>query len=889
MPDFWALNPFSIKIRKNKRVYTDTKQLWHRAQSVRSWSPQRGNDELDFAGAFLKPILADYGFRGSVVLMSNLLDVVSDFYTEEALTPVGKEVLHERTNSRADLELREYLRRQITFFENYTDRMPAFEDTMAMLCHFLLGLIPDYALSYDADHPFLTIRLTDLCDDVHDATGRIVTELLTNDDIQHHNLYLPCRKRLEANLLRIAKIDPAKAHEANPHRLVMPPAATHLDAEAVVDEYLIGTPFRPFLKTELPLEISDQTRYEHVHILGGTGHGKTQFLQKWICHDLDLAAQAKRSLVVIDGQGDLIRNISKLDIFHPDHGPLKDKIIIIDPNDVLYPPAINMFATNDERMAQYGPAEREKVQNSAVALYEDFFRELLGAELTAQQGTVFKYLARLMLEIPDATIVTLRELMEDPKPFIPYMKQLTGSARVFFARDFFNKSFNATKKQISKRLLGVMSTPAFERIFSGTENKIDLFEKLNDGSIILINTAKEMLKDEGAKLFGRFFTSMIGQAVLERAAVLESDRTPTFLYIDECHDYFDSTIEMLLAQGRKYKISVTLAHQHLDQLNTSQRGSVLGNTSVKACGGMNAKDAGVLAKEMRVTHDFLQNMRKREGETEFALSIKHQVPSAIKVSIPFGLLEERPAMDADARERLQEVIRERYCWKYEANTTEIDFPDDPSPSQPPPPKKPDPKPSSQRTKAKPVAQPKPREPVAEIDTIHAPEPILRGKGGKRHTYLQNLVSTLAQEQGWRTEIEYNVLEGTGQIDVALLKGDRMIACEISVTTPTKHEVANIKKCLQAGAEEVWVIAQEKKKLSAIEVTAKKILGKQLSQVQFLLPDQLPTELEANDANQGEAQLVLGYRVKVKRSVSSLLKAENRRKSILSTIVKKNDL
>ena len=45
--------------------------------------------------------------------------------------------------------------------------------------------------------------------------------------------------------------------------------------------------------------------------------------------------------------------------------------------------------------------------NGVVELYESFFGALLGAELTQKQGVIFRYLARLMLAIPGATIHTL--------------------------------------------------------------------------------------------------------------------------------------------------------------------------------------------------------------------------------------------------------------------------------------------------------------------------------------------------------------------------------------------------------------------------------------------------------------------------------------------------
>jgi len=278
--------------------------------------------------------------------------------------------------------------------------------------------------------------------------------------------------------MNVSKIDPRQP-PSNRHRYIAPIDAKNLSDDEIVEQYLVGTPYRKFFNTKVPLPLNEQARFEHSYILAGSGHGKTQFIQKWIAQDIEMATQERRSIVVIDSQGDLIKRIARLDVFNPVHGKLRDKLVIIDPTDVQFPAAINMFAMDDERLNSYGLVEREKVQNSAIALYEHFFGELLGAELTAKQGVVFKYLARLMLEIPDATILTLRDLVDDPKPFIPYMDKLTGSARVFFAREFLDKSFNQTRKQISKRLWGVLSTPAFERLFSAKETKVNLFELMN--------------------------------------------------------------------------------------------------------------------------------------------------------------------------------------------------------------------------------------------------------------------------------------------------------------------------------------------------------------------------------------------------------------------------
>ncbi|MEI9899156.1 MAG: hypothetical protein WDN31_02425 [Hyphomicrobium sp.] len=78
-----------------------------------------------------------------------------------------------------------------------------------------------------------------------------------------------------------------------------------------------------------------------------------------------------------------------------------------------FPPSLNLFDAHAGRLAGYGPADQERALNGLIELYETFFGALLGAELTQKQGVIFRYLARLMLAIPGATIHTLMQLMED--------------------------------------------------------------------------------------------------------------------------------------------------------------------------------------------------------------------------------------------------------------------------------------------------------------------------------------------------------------------------------------------------------------------------------------------------------------------------------------------
>jgi hypothetical protein len=53
-------------------------------------------------------------------------------------------------------------------------------------------------------------------------------------------------------------------------------------------------------------------------------------------------------------------------------------------------------------------------------------------------------------------------------------------------------------------------------------------------------------------------------------------------------------------------------------------------------------------------------------------------------------------------------------------------------------------------------------------------------------------------------------QSLGSVDVALEKGGRRIACEVSVTTDAEHELGNVQKCLAAGFETVILVRQTRK-------------------------------------------------------------------------------
>jgi hypothetical protein len=485
---------------------------------------------------------------------------------------------------------------------------------------------------------------------VPEIVGRIMVTMY-DDDIVATGLFDPVRQQMERNLAVAAGLTLEEA-KRKPSAII-PPAQSALPVPKIVSTYLFGTAFEQLFSLKLPFAIPEAIRFEHVHVLAGSGHGKTQTLQHLILADLQKPDPP--GLVIIDSQGDMIRKVSRLALFE---GDLAERLILIDPRDVEYPPALNMFDVNLERIGRYGAADREQILNGVIELYEYFFGSLLGAELTQKQTLIFRYLARLMIHIPAATIRTLIELMDDTRPYQSVIDGLPESARMFFTKEFADRSYTDTRTQIKRRLYGIVENQTFERMFSAPRNRIDIPTALNDGKIVLVNTAKDFLKG-GSSILGRYFIALTLQAALERAAIPEHKRRPAFLYVDEAAEYFDNNIDDLLNQARKYKLGMVMAHQYLDQLGGGLRASIASNTSVKFAGGVSDRDARSMAPDMRTTPTFILEQRKETTQTHFACYLRNVTPSALSLAVPFATMENEPTMSDAAYRRLIDDNRRR--------------------------------------------------------------------------------------------------------------------------------------------------------------------------------------------------------------------------------------
>ncbi len=727
-----------------------------------------------------------------------------------------------------DSHNRQLMQRKIQLFEQPDLNRQQVLNDLSTLMGGVFAALPSAMLDlqHTSSAPQFDVPVLDVMEQPAELIESLLGVFLAHNRI-NLPLFYPLKKQLQANHQWVSdniKKDALPRDVIDRHGL-----------SSVVQWYLHNTPLAELFTLTLPFSMPSAIRFEHTLLVAGSGHGKTQTIQHMLWQDINAVMENQMGFAVIDSQGDLIQTVTHLSVMKD----LQDKVIIVDPNDIEYPPALNMFDAGLDQLDHLSLVDREKIINGTIDLYEYIFSSLLGAELTQKQGVIFKYLARIMLIIPGATIHTLRELVEGQETFSQYFDQLDPSSQHFFKTQFYSKNFRATRQQVLTRLWGVLSNAIFERMFSAPKNKINLFEAMNQGKIVLINTAKDLLKKEGCSIFGRFFIAMMAQAALSRTTLPKYQRMPFFVYIDEAHDYFDEQIEDIANQARKYNVGLVLSHQNLDQMSPHLRATLMSSTSTKLVGGVSAKDALTFAQNMHCSTDDILAMKKGHDHTVLACYLRNITPKPITLTIPFGTLEAQAQLTAleyqqlmDANRRIVSHVGDApeagsqdhndHAAQYKRADEDSyvhheSYHDDAAAQET----------STQYQDKEKTAQ--------KSDDIS-------GKGGERHVAIQQQIRRTAHELGLGADIEYHIGEGM-HIDIVISTATQNIAVEISISSSAQHECRNIEKCITAGFSTIWIIAETKNHLQAIRHAVEQLDRMTVGvELQFLLPDQAIEEL-----------------------------------------------
>jgi len=121
---------------------------------------------------------------------------------------------------------------------------------------------------------------------------------------------------------------------------------------------------------------------------------------------------------------------------------------------------------------------------------------------------------------------------------------------------------------------------------------------MDEGAVVICNLAKGRFGEGTSHLLGALLRTTIAQAALSRADIAARQRRTFHLYADEFQSFATDSFALILSEARKYGLTLTVAHQYLDQVPEQLRAAVFGNVGWMLACSTGASDASRIAEQI---------------------------------------------------------------------------------------------------------------------------------------------------------------------------------------------------------------------------------------------------------------------------------------------------
>ncbi len=380
--------------------------------------------------------------------------------------------------------------------------------------------------------------------------------------------------------------------------------------------------------SKIPVAIPHAKRAEHISILGKTGSGKSMLLRHFASQDI----RSDRGFVFFDLHGDTTPVLLKLfaERERVRREDLSDRLIVIEPADREYSVGLNFI---DQTTGQNSFVQ---IAEFAQVLKQRWHLDSFGARTEELLRNGLQVLADNQL-----SILELPPLLASG-PFRAACLRRTQNPEV---KDYFtlrydraSEAMQATwRDAILNKVSAFTADPHFRHILGQLESTFRLGDAIDQGYWIILNLDKGRLGEHAATLGSLFLTK------LKNALFARRSRDLLTLYCDEIQNLivFDSGLDALLSEARKFAVSIVSANQFLDQHPPAMR-SALAAVGSHVYFQLSASDAEKVTGTLdggRTLAQELKNLPQRQ------LIVKSGHQRFVRAAVPTIAMPEADATD----------------------------------------------------------------------------------------------------------------------------------------------------------------------------------------------------------------------------------------------------
>ncbi|WP_416901316.1 type IV secretory system conjugative DNA transfer family protein [Micromonospora echinospora] len=323
------------------------------------------------------------------------------------------------------------------------------------------------------------------------------------------------------------------------------------------------------------LSVAD-ARY-HTHMVGQTGSGKTTLLANLIIDDI----KAGRGTIVLDPHGDLV-----LDVLDRIPTTVADRVVLFDPAQPN-PPAINPLEGDDPDL----------VVDNLVSIFGSIFSKAWGPRM----DDVMRVSCLTLLRHANVTLQHIPPLLNSAQFRSAMTVDLNDPDGLHGFWQWYDDLSPALRSQIIgpvlARLRAFLLRDFVRKTMRYPRSSFDM-SKVLDGGVLLVRIPKGELGEDTSRLLGSLILARVWQAATARASIPADRRKDCSIYLDECQNFLTlaASLDTMLAEARKYRLAMTLAHQDLAQFPRELLAAVSANARNKVYFSVAPEDARVLAR-----------------------------------------------------------------------------------------------------------------------------------------------------------------------------------------------------------------------------------------------------------------------------------------------------
>ncbi|MCS7201013.1 MAG: type IV secretion system DNA-binding domain-containing protein [Patescibacteria group bacterium] len=347
-------------------------------------------------------------------------------------------------------------------------------------------------------------------------------------------------------------------------------------------DYILPLGISNFRGQEIKFGIKLNDRLRHIYIIGKTGQGKTTLLENMIVTDILNGS----GLAYLDPHGDSIQKI--LDYIPKER--IAD-VIYFNPADIYHPIGFNP-------LEKVSPEHRHLTALSLLGV----FKKIWVDAWSARMEYILTNTLLALLDWPSSTLLDVNRMLADEN----FRKKVVANLKDEVVKSFWLQEFGKYHLQfrteaiapIQNKIGQFITNPLIRNIIGQETSAFDLREIMDGKKIFLANLSVGAIGEETASLLGGLLITKFQLASMSRVNIPEEERKPFFLYIDEFQNFSTESFANILSEARKYRLSLILAHQYLDQVPESIIKAIFGNVGTFIIFRIGPLDAEIFVKEL---------------------------------------------------------------------------------------------------------------------------------------------------------------------------------------------------------------------------------------------------------------------------------------------------